>query len=221
MRAKSSGPKRKRKVPDRRSEILTAAAKVFSEKGYQRTTTRDIAEAAQVSEGTIYNYFKSKDELLIALMMDLKDGLQLESKLDRGSTAGSRSLVLDLLNDRQNFVSENYGTLKAVLAEILVNPELNERYYRELVEPVFKHLETHLKAHSDRGQIEVEDTAIATRIILGTIMGLFLLHTLGDPVVRENWEKMPDQVVDLLFDGLEVDSHPQEKGVRSGTSPSG
>lgn len=193
--------RRRTKAPDRRAEILAASARVFAEKGYQRATTRDIAESAQVAEGTIYNYFASKDEILVALMMDLKQSQRLETPVNPGTPSEPRALLLQLLNDRQSFVSENYGTLKAVLAEILVNPALNERYYRELVEPVYQHLEEHIQARADQGEIDFEDTVVATRIILGTVMGLFLLHTLGDPVVRDKWDEMPNRVVDLLFDG--------------------
>lgn len=48
-----------------RQKILDAAAKVFTKKGYQKATMIDVAKAARVGIGTLYNYFKNKDELLI------------------------------------------------------------------------------------------------------------------------------------------------------------
>ena len=62
----SSQPKnrRERRIAARQEQILEAAAIVFSTKGYERATTREIAEAADVSEGTLYNYFDNKIELL-------------------------------------------------------------------------------------------------------------------------------------------------------------
>lgn len=52
----------------RRQTILTAAKRVFSEKGYASTTVADVARAARLSYGTIYWYFDSKEELFDALM---------------------------------------------------------------------------------------------------------------------------------------------------------
>ena len=51
----------------RRQQILTAAWECFAEKGYQETTIRDIANRMSLSTGTIYSYFKGKDELLEAI----------------------------------------------------------------------------------------------------------------------------------------------------------
>jgi AcrR family transcriptional regulator len=51
----------------RRSQILAAAALIFARKGFERATIADIAQAAGLAEGSIYNYFRSKDELLAHL----------------------------------------------------------------------------------------------------------------------------------------------------------
>ncbi len=55
----------------RRTQILTAAARVFADKGFDRATVTEIARAAQLSEGSIYNYFRSKEELLIHIPQQL------------------------------------------------------------------------------------------------------------------------------------------------------
>ncbi len=53
---------------DYRQKILEAAIKVFAEKGYNNTTISDVALAAKVGIGTLYNYFKNKDDLLTSCM---------------------------------------------------------------------------------------------------------------------------------------------------------
>jgi AcrR family transcriptional regulator len=47
--------------------ILDAAARIFEERGYRATTTNDVAEAARVSVGSLYQYFANKDALLVGL----------------------------------------------------------------------------------------------------------------------------------------------------------
>jgi len=51
----------------RRQEILQAAIRIFAEKGFERATLDEIAEAAEFGKGTIYNYFASKEELFFTL----------------------------------------------------------------------------------------------------------------------------------------------------------
>ncbi|OAU92704.1 TetR family transcriptional regulator, partial [Lacticaseibacillus rhamnosus] len=48
--------------------VLKASLKLFSEQGYDRTSTQEIARVAQVSEGTVYKQFKTKEGILRALL---------------------------------------------------------------------------------------------------------------------------------------------------------
>src|SRR5580704_2316702 len=54
-------------LPERRKEeILDAAARIFAQHGYRNTDVEYIAQAVQISKGTIYRYFPSKEELFLA-----------------------------------------------------------------------------------------------------------------------------------------------------------
>ena len=50
----------------RRKEIFDASVHLFLEKGFNETTLREIAEAAGIGKSTLYDYFKSKDEILVS-----------------------------------------------------------------------------------------------------------------------------------------------------------
>ena len=56
--------------PNRRAELLRAAARLFVEKGFDATTTRDIAEAVGMRSGSPFYHFRSKQELLKAAMIE-------------------------------------------------------------------------------------------------------------------------------------------------------
>jgi len=56
-----------KKADDKRQRILLAAIKVFSNKGFHGSKVSDIAKEADVADGTIYLYFKNKDDILIQL----------------------------------------------------------------------------------------------------------------------------------------------------------
>ena len=62
-------PRKKSVMPtDYKVKILTAAIKVFAQKGYVNTTMSDVAIHAKVGIGTLYNYFKNKDDMLLQCM---------------------------------------------------------------------------------------------------------------------------------------------------------
>src|SRR5262245_45833622 len=55
---------------DKRERILRAATRVFARKGFYATKVSEVAKAAGVADGTIYLYFKNKDDLLVSLFED-------------------------------------------------------------------------------------------------------------------------------------------------------
>ncbi len=71
-RAVKGPPKRaaSTRAGDKKPRILEAAVKVFAKNGFYATRVSDVARAAGVADGTIYLYFKSKDELLLSLFED-------------------------------------------------------------------------------------------------------------------------------------------------------
>src|SRR6266487_4053523 len=60
-------------IAARRNQILDAATKVFAEKGFHRSTIKDIAKVAGIADGTIYNYFENKTALLMGLLDRLNE----------------------------------------------------------------------------------------------------------------------------------------------------
>lgn len=73
-----------------RQRILAAAVQVLRERGFADTTTKEIARAAGVSEGSIYNHFENKTALIAATMAELTAGiraamLRLQGRVGQGS----------------------------------------------------------------------------------------------------------------------------------------
>jgi AcrR family transcriptional regulator len=64
---RSNTAKRTRRGPHTRQQILDASLRLFSERGFARTTVRDIARQAGITDAAIYYHFDSKRELLEAL----------------------------------------------------------------------------------------------------------------------------------------------------------
>jgi AcrR family transcriptional regulator len=93
----------------RRQQIMVAAKKLFASKGFNRATIEDIAKEAELSPGTLYLYFKNKDELFAALSIKILRYLitRLEKlHLEKGLTSCQRlSALKDILYDACAFDS--------------------------------------------------------------------------------------------------------------------
>jgi AcrR family transcriptional regulator len=62
-----------KKSQERRHEIVSAARELFMKKGYEKTTMQDVMATLKIAKGTIYHYFKSKEELLEAVVNGMVD----------------------------------------------------------------------------------------------------------------------------------------------------
>lgn len=102
--------RKEREKEHRREEILDAAQKVFFEKGLQSSTMDEIAEAAELSKGTLYLYYKSKEDLYLAVMirgMDVLHDIFTEAINDKDDPIKS---IQSLLNAYTTFfhIHRNY-----------------------------------------------------------------------------------------------------------------
>jgi len=204
MANKRTAARRERRVAARKAQILDAAAKVFSEKGFHRATTREIAEAADVSEGTIYNYFGSKDDLLISIVARLGESQVPTGMFEQELLGDAREFFVATFRRRHAFVRQNKAMLQAILSEILTNQEIRGRYNQQIVEPFLSLFEQHIQARIEQGQMRPVDVPLAMRYLFAVNLGLLGLFILGDPLLRSEWEseEMIGELVGLLFDGI-------------------
>lgn len=61
------------KITDRKLEIITIAAQLFKEKGYSAVTMRDIAQAMNIKAASLYNHIKSKQEILVLIIIEIAE----------------------------------------------------------------------------------------------------------------------------------------------------
>jgi len=198
----SSDPIREQLIEARRNQILDAAAAVFAEKGFHRATTKEIARTAGVSEGTIYNYFDSKVDLLIGIMTRLAELEHLDEELADALQSDARDFLIAIFRHRMGLVQQNHETMQAILPEMLVNPALRERFYQRFVLPTATLFEQYIQARIELGHIRPLNVPLAVRIVQSMFIGLLILRILGDELLQSGWDDLPEVVATLLFDGL-------------------
>jgi len=195
-------PIREQLIEARRNQILDAAARVFAEKGFHRATTKEIANAAGVSEGTIYNYFDNKADLLIGIMTRLVELDHLNQELMNALQGDAREFLIAIFQDRIGRIRQVEELLQAVLPEILVNPPLRERFYQQYVQRIATMLEQYVKARIELGHMRPVNVPLTVRLIQGMFVGMLILRILGDEALQSGWDELPELVATTIFDGL-------------------
>ena len=106
-----------RATTPREGEILTAAARIFREKGYHGTSVRDIAESVGLLKGSLYHYIRSKEELLARLFEGaLEDTIrELEAIATQDARASER--LRDMVTAYVRSVTENIDAVSLYLRE--------------------------------------------------------------------------------------------------------
>ena len=186
-------------VEARRALIVDAATRVFAEKGFHRATIKDIAHAAGIADGTIYNYFANKEALLNAILDRLAAQ---DTTPESAAHSDPRAFMAAYLRNRIALLWPNYEVFKAVLPELLVNQDLRDVYYQQVLLPGMQTAEQYFTAQIETGRLRRLDVAIVARAIGGMVFGLFLFEMLGDEYLQIAWEDAPEMLASLLVDGL-------------------
>ena len=189
-------------VRARREQIVGAATRVFAEKGFRRATTREVARAAGVSEGTIYNYFEDKDAILLAILDRLNETEWRAEDFEQGMATDFRGFLEEYLRRRMSLIWENREVFRVVLSEILVNSELRKLYLQRVVEPTMKIAEENFRSRMEQGEVRETDAPLAMRFVAGAVLGVLVLGLLGDEEINSRSDEVPDVLSGLLIRGL-------------------
>jgi AcrR family transcriptional regulator len=195
--------RRERLKQEREERILDAAAAVFARKGYHQATIRDIAELADVADGTIYNYFDNKFDLLIGILARIGELEQLPDELLQALQGDVREFFVAAFEERMGRIEEGEEMLKAILPQVFVNPELRARFYHQYVLRIAELLEPYVQAQVESGRIRPVDVPLTVRMVQAQFVGMLVLRILGDAPLRSKWEEVPELWATLMFDGLD------------------
>jgi AcrR family transcriptional regulator len=198
----SPDPIREQLIQARRNQILDAATAVFAEKGFHRATTKEIASTAGVSEGTIYNYFTSKEDLLVAMIARLAKVEHLDEELVDALQDDAHDFLVAVLRHRLGLIQQNAGMLHAVLPEMFVNRALRERFYQRFVQPLAALLEQYIQTRIELGHVRSVNVPLAVRAVQSMFVGLLVFRVFGDELLLSRWDELPEVLATLLFDGL-------------------
>lgn len=182
------GEERRRKPESRREEILAAARKLFAEKGFQRTTTREIALEAGASEGTIFNYFATKDDILFGLVQTYMIET-LPREMNIPDDADDLEILETIFENRLRHL-EKYGDFVSILiSEALFRPEFARQFSDKMLSSVFDFFTGFIERRIKAGAFRKIDPKILVRALIGQMFGSgfiwkFVFHEKGLPPAK-------------------------------------
>jgi AcrR family transcriptional regulator len=203
---------------ERRQEILKAAMKVFARRGYTAATIRAIAREARIAQGTIYLYFPSKRDLLLALYrsMILES---LEEILAQPATEDAETFLRTLIVDRIRRFRENTQAVRFALTELPFHAALRDKVYREIALEQLERIQAVFTDRIAHGEFRPLRAEIAAR----AFQGMYVVFTLAESVFGDSAvarlapEEIADEVVSLFLHGAlnQISSLPKSKSERS------
>ncbi|MBI2913006.1 MAG: TetR/AcrR family transcriptional regulator [Chloroflexi bacterium] len=171
--------KRTRKGPQTRQQILDASLRLFSERGFARTTVRDIAREAGITDAAIYYHFQSKRELLDALVEErgFVNSLQ---ELQRVSVDVPLADTLRwMVRGAINIMDENRDFLRLIIMEGLGGDEAASEQYQRLANLWESGLTSVLERYMAKGELPRDDVQAIARQVIYTILMAFEDALLG------------------------------------------
>ncbi|MEU5520601.1 TetR/AcrR family transcriptional regulator [Streptomyces sp. NPDC047860] len=193
---KAAGPRSARSGSGKRERLVTAATEVFHRQGVERSTLSDIARVADVPVGNVYYYFKTKEQLVAAVVAGHADRLrELTAVLDELATPAERlkALVGGWVGQRD--LAAHYGCPFGTLAgELDRRDDGHDRTAAPVMELLLDWVEEQFRAMGHRD--EARDLAVS---LVSAYQGMSLLtNTLHDPDLMSRQGRRLEQWIDSL-----------------------
>lgn len=191
---------------DRRTAILDTAVRLFSDKGYRGTTTRELAAEVGVSEPVLYQHFATKEDLYRAIIERVSEESRrrTDSRLEAAAAAGDdvtfftryAELILD-------WYGENHNIIRLLMFCALEQHELSKSFFEEQVAYSRNLIAGYIRQRQEEGCLRRVEPNIAARAFMGAI-----IHRGTVSTVFQLWDddytdaEFVAAVVDTLLDGL-------------------
>lgn len=183
--------------------ILTAAEHLFATQGYERTTTKQLAELSKVAEGTLFRHFDSKKTILAAVMTRGWDAL-LDDLIETLCEVSDCQDMVGLLRHRLQDVHRHADLIKVCLLQTPFHPELCEAIQQQRLRQMLEVLEAYIQTGIDRGCYRPLKAAHVAQVLLVIFLGMswFDNPLLNAQDIPQAEAQISETLADILMNGL-------------------
>lgn len=192
---------------DRRKKILEAALKIFAKKGFMDAPISEISKAAGVSDVTLYDYFKNKENLLFAIPEEITRKNIEDITHALTYIKGGENKIRAILLGYFKLYEENPDYSSLVLLQLRVNRNFHQSAAYKLVREPARLLLDAIREGIGSGEfLEEIDPYLIRSMLLGTIEHMFTRwHLLGSP---EKISECLEPMLEIVLDGIRKKKRP-------------
>jgi AcrR family transcriptional regulator len=194
---------------DRRQQIVEVAMDLFSLRGFNGVTTKEIADRAGVSQAMIFRHFPSKEAIYSAILdHKVKQAAErIQSHLqDAAGRKDDRAFFGALAMDLLDLYANDPGLIRLLLFSALEGHDLSEMYYKTMSRQVREHVRVYLKQRIADGAFRQLDPLASARAFMGMILHhaqVCALYKYDD--VKVSNKQLADYFVEVFLNGVRKD----------------
>jgi AcrR family transcriptional regulator len=212
---------------ERRQQILEVAMRLFSQRGFRGTTTKEIAAVAGVSEAMVFRHFATKEELYSAI---------LDFKACSGGIEDMRAQVADAIRRKDDFAvfsgfarelmrhhESDTEFLRLLTHSALEGHELAEMFWDRNVRGLYEFLGGYVRDRQREGAMREVDPRIVVRAFVGAVIHHSLNNTLWDTkrsLLDISNERAAEEFARIILEGVKPRERVADKPKRTSTPPS-
>ena len=190
---------------DTKKRILQAAQRLFARSGYDATTTRDLAAAAGVAEGTLFRHFDNKKAILVEVATEGWVEI-LTDLLTELSEMGSYKAVAQVMRRRMLNIRENSDMMRVCFLEAQFHPDLRDRIQLEVIGKMSDVAEAFFETAMEKGVYRKMNPKIVAQVFLGMFaVAGFSQNTIMEPNASpQQMQEMAEGLADIFLNGVLV-----------------
>lgn len=188
---------------DTRTKILQSAQRLFARKGFDATTTKDLAADAGVAEGTLFRYFTNKKAILIEVATQGWVSI-LTDLLTELSEMSNYKAISNMMRRRMSNMSENIDMMKVCFMEAQFHPELRDQIQTEVVNKMTDIAELYFEEAIAKG---VYRSNLSAKVISKVFVGMFAVAGFSNETMAMGGsplelQQMAEGLSDIFLNGV-------------------
>jgi len=191
---------------DRKKQLLEIAMKLFSEQGFDGTSTREIAQAAGVNEALIFRHFRTKEDLFWAVLSDRVERRGRNRRMRElvRSEGDFREVLVAIAETLLDRTEDDAAVTRLLFYSALRNRELSNRFFQTYGQEKFEMLASLIRAGIGAGHFRQVNPVTAARAFLGMIVYDYLVEEVfGVPHAQAlSKRELAEELVGIFLRGI-------------------
>jgi TetR/AcrR family fatty acid metabolism transcriptional regulator len=208
----------RQKSDDKRRRILQAAVKVFAQKGYHRARVSEIARRADVADGTIYLYFRNKEDILVCLFDEVMEEHLQRARAELATVQGAPARLRAIARHHLRVLGGNRDLAVVFQVELRQSTQFMERFTASWLRDYFGLVGQVIEAGQRDGSFRRDlPLKLATKVFFGALDELVTSWIVGG----KDYDlcRLADPMVELFLHGASAGSELTARAALAAAAP--